>query len=148
MVKYKMPVTPINYAIWYCYVQGDNPQLNTELDKVIGQHNTCSAQSAQEIFDKYINDEELAFFQQMSEKFHGTVEQVQFDLSDSIQYSILSLSQPRKTRPKSPRMSPSRKLPGMRRMSGRSQWARTHRRSFPSPARLVGYRAAKGHLEG
>ena len=54
MVKYKMPVTPINYAIWYCYVQGDNPQLNTELDKVIGQHNTCSAQSAQEIFDKYI----------------------------------------------------------------------------------------------
>jgi len=87
MVKYKMPVTPINYAIWYCYVQGDNPQLNTELDKVIGQHNTCSAQSAQEIFDKYINDEELAFFQQMSEKFHGTVEQVQFDLSDSIQYS-------------------------------------------------------------
>ncbi|MEH6553412.1 GGDEF domain-containing protein [Pseudoalteromonas tetraodonis] len=87
MVKYKMPVTPINYAIWYCYVQGDNPQLNTELDKVIGQHNTCSAQNAQEIFDKYINDEELAFFQQMSEKFHGTVEQVQFDLSDSIQYS-------------------------------------------------------------
>ncbi|MDN3485327.1 GGDEF domain-containing protein [Pseudoalteromonas sp. APC 3224] len=87
MVKYKMAVTPINYAIWYCYVQGDNPQLNLELDRVIGQHNTCSAQSAQEIFDKYINDEELAFFQQMSERFHNTVEQVQFDLSDSIQYS-------------------------------------------------------------
>lgn len=87
MVKYKMPVTPINYAIWYCYVQGDNPQLNEELDKVIGQYNTCSAQTAQEIFDKHINDEELAFFQQMSEKFHGTVEQVQLDLSDTIQYS-------------------------------------------------------------
>ena len=87
MVKYKMPVTPINYAIWYCYVQGDNPQLNTELDKVISLHNTCSAQTAQEIFNKHINDEELAFFQQMSERFHGTVEQMQFDLSDSIQYS-------------------------------------------------------------
>ena len=71
MVKYKMPVTPINYAIWYCYVQGDNPQLNTELDKVISLHNTCSAQTAQEIFNKHINDEELAFFQQMSERFHA-----------------------------------------------------------------------------
>lgn len=87
MVKYKMPVTPINYAIWYCYVQGDNPQLNTELDNVIEQYATCSNQTAQEIFNKHINDEELAFFQQMSEKFHNTVEQVQFDLSDSIQYS-------------------------------------------------------------
>lgn len=87
MVKYKMPVTPINYAIWYCYVEGKNPSLNAELDTIICAENTCPPDKAQVIFDKHFNDEELVFFQQMSEKFQHTMQQVQFDIGDTIEYS-------------------------------------------------------------
>lgn len=87
MVKYRMPVTPINYAIWYCYIQENNPLLNTELDKVIEQQQTCSQDKAKEIFDKYLTKDDLAFFQKMTEKFHTTMEQVQQDINVTINHS-------------------------------------------------------------
>ena len=51
MVKYRMPVTPINYAIWYCYVQGSKPALNAELDHVIAEQQTCTQNKAKEILN-------------------------------------------------------------------------------------------------
>ncbi len=68
MVKYRMPVTPINYAIWYCYFQGNKPSLNIELDQVISEHQTCTQSKAKEIFDKHLSDEDLALFQENSAK--------------------------------------------------------------------------------
>ncbi|WP_237707164.1 GGDEF domain-containing protein [Pseudoalteromonas sp. BSi20652] len=87
MVKHRMPVTPINYAIWYCYIQGNNPSLNTELDQVIAQQQTCSQDKAKEIFDKHLTQDDLAFFQEITEKFNTTIEQVQHDISITIDHS-------------------------------------------------------------
>lgn len=87
MVKYRMPVTPINYAIWYCYIQGSNPSLNAELDHVIAEQQTCSQDKAKEIFDKHLTQDDLAFFQEMTEKFHTTMEQVQQDISTTLEHS-------------------------------------------------------------
>lgn len=36
MSKYKIPVTPLNYAVWYEYTTGRNQLLNERLDKCIG----------------------------------------------------------------------------------------------------------------
>ncbi|BBW90784.1 diguanylate cyclase [Pseudoalteromonas sp. PS1M3] len=87
MVKYRMPVTPINYAIWYCYFQGNKPSLNIELDQVISEHQTCTQSKAKEIFDKHLSDEDLALFQEMSDKFHNTVENIQQDISITLGHS-------------------------------------------------------------
>lgn len=87
MVKYRMPVTPINYAIWYCYIQGSKPSLNAELDQVIAQQQTCTQDKAKEIFDKHLSKEDLVLFQEMSEKFHATMQQVQQDISITLDHS-------------------------------------------------------------
>ncbi|WP_286938320.1 MULTISPECIES: GGDEF domain-containing protein [unclassified Pseudoalteromonas] len=87
MVKYRMPVTPINYAIWYCYVQGSKPALNAELDHVIAEQQTCTQNKAKEIFDKHLSEDDLVFFQEMADRFHGTMEQVQHDISVTLNHS-------------------------------------------------------------
>ena len=87
MVKYRMPVTPINYAIWYCYIQGNKPSLNAELDQIISQQQTCTQNKAQEIFDKHLNKEDLTLFQEASKKFHATIEEVQKDISITLNHS-------------------------------------------------------------
>jgi diguanylate cyclase len=87
MVKNRMPVTPINYAIWYSYVEGSNPQLNSELDTIIAEHNSCSQQQAQDIFNKFLSDADLAYFQEMSDKFESTMVQIQHDISHTIDKS-------------------------------------------------------------
>nr|WP_286246469.1 GGDEF domain-containing protein [Pseudoalteromonas sp. MM1] len=87
MVKYRMPVTPINYAIWYCYVQGSKPALNAELDHVIAEQQTCTQNKAKEIFDKHLSEDDLVFFQEMADRFHGTMEQVQNDISITLNHS-------------------------------------------------------------
>ncbi|WP_338362569.1 GGDEF domain-containing protein [uncultured Pseudoalteromonas sp.] len=87
MVKHRMPVTPINYAIWYCYVQGNKPALNAELDHVIAEYQTCTQNKAQEIFDKHLSEDDLVFFQEMADRFHGTMEQVQNDISVTLNHS-------------------------------------------------------------
>lgn len=87
MVKYRMPVTPINYAIWYCYIQGNKPSLNAELDHVIAQQQTCTQDRAKAIFDKHLNKDDLALFQDVSEKFYSTIDQVQQDLGIALEHS-------------------------------------------------------------
>ncbi|MBZ4678210.1 MAG: hypothetical protein JG763_839 [Shewanella sp.] len=41
MLKYRIPTTPVNYALWYAYVSERNPVLNAGLDQAISQFNTC-----------------------------------------------------------------------------------------------------------
>ncbi|TMO56747.1 GGDEF domain-containing protein [Pseudoalteromonas phenolica] len=84
LVKYKIPVTPINYAIWYCYVLGSNVDLNTELDNILAEQGTCSASSARYLFDKYLSDKDLELFYQLSEDFQGTLESVQADIDSTL----------------------------------------------------------------
>ncbi|MEL0640352.1 GGDEF domain-containing protein [Pseudoalteromonas aliena] len=87
MVKYRIPVTPINYAIWYCYIEGSNPSLNAELDQVIEQNKTCTQDKAKEIFDKHLTNDDLIFFQKKTEKFNKTVEQIQHDIDVTLNHS-------------------------------------------------------------
>ncbi|MEQ3514322.1 GGDEF domain-containing protein [Pseudoalteromonas sp. BZB3] len=84
LVKYKIPVTPINYAIWYCYVLGGNLALNIELDNILAEHGTCPASSARYLFDKYLSDKDLALFHQISDNFQGTLESVQIDIDSTL----------------------------------------------------------------
>ncbi|TMP78881.1 GGDEF domain-containing protein [Pseudoalteromonas phenolica] len=87
LVKYKIPVNPINYAIWYCYVLGSNLALNFELDNILAEHGTCTASSSRYLFDKYLSDKDLALFHQISDNFQGTLESVQTDIDTTIQSS-------------------------------------------------------------
>ncbi|MBQ4831730.1 GGDEF domain-containing protein [Pseudoalteromonas sp. MMG010] len=87
LIKNKMPVTPINYALWYSYVVGNHPQLNVELDAIIEKESTCSQEQAKVLFDTHLSTEDLAYFQKISEKFETTIHQMQHDISYTLDRS-------------------------------------------------------------
>jgi diguanylate cyclase len=56
MLKYKIPTTPTNYALWYAYVGEQNPALNQELDTLIQQNISYSPVSSELLYRKHVSD--------------------------------------------------------------------------------------------
>lgn len=56
MLKYQIPTTPTNYALWYTYVGEQNLQLNAQLDEVISQYQTCPPTTAEVLYQQHIGD--------------------------------------------------------------------------------------------
>ena len=78
MMKYKLPPTPLNYALWYTYVSKKNALLNKALDDAIERHGTCPVEVSEELFMEYVSDVDetkeqdmLAFQTEMSDVVDG-----------------------------------------------------------------------------
>lgn len=54
MTKYRIPVTPENYSVWYEYVLGESPGLRTRLDELIGQNIEFTESINQEIYERFV----------------------------------------------------------------------------------------------
>lgn len=52
--KHKTPVNPVNYAVWYEYVSGDNKQLSQELDKQLNSKLPITSELTQTLYEKYV----------------------------------------------------------------------------------------------
>lgn len=52
--KHKTPVNPVNYAVWYEYVSGDNRQLSRELDKQLNSKLPITSELTQTLYEKYV----------------------------------------------------------------------------------------------
>ncbi len=87
MVKYKMPITPLNYALWYCYVSEKNQDLNKELDNIIKKYKTCDHEQAKRLFNKYLSKDDLSLFYQLSTGFNNVVGKVHQDINEALTYS-------------------------------------------------------------
>jgi len=52
--KHKTPVNPVNYAVWYEYVSGDNRQLNKALDERLNSRLPITTELTQALYEKYV----------------------------------------------------------------------------------------------
>ena len=52
--KHKTPVNPVNYAVWYEYVSGDNKQLNKALDERLNSRLPITTELTQSLYEKYV----------------------------------------------------------------------------------------------
>ena len=50
MSKYKVPVTPENYAVWYKYVSGGNLALTQVIDELIEDEQSISEEVTSSLF--------------------------------------------------------------------------------------------------
>lgn len=57
MMKYQVPTTPLNYALWYSYVSDDTPELNEKLDQLISQHDICPPVQAESLYREYVAED-------------------------------------------------------------------------------------------
>lgn len=52
--KHKTPINPVNYAVWYEYVSGENQRLNNEIDVLLNKKQLISAKVTQSLYEKYV----------------------------------------------------------------------------------------------
>jgi diguanylate cyclase len=52
--KFKTPVNPVNYAVWYEYVSGKNQALRDEIDQRLSCNAPITAQITQSLYEKYV----------------------------------------------------------------------------------------------
>jgi diguanylate cyclase len=52
--KHKTPVNPVNYAVWYEYVSGNNQDLTNVLDQHLRKNEPITAEVTQKLYEKYI----------------------------------------------------------------------------------------------
>ena len=56
MMKYHIPITPLNYSLWYSYVTNNVPELNAKLDDLITSQNVVSPVQTEYLYRKFIAD--------------------------------------------------------------------------------------------
>ncbi len=52
--KHKSPVNPVNYAVWYEYVSGENLALANAIDSLIGDNKPITPLISQHLYSKYV----------------------------------------------------------------------------------------------
>ncbi|GLS90215.1 diguanylate cyclase [Psychromonas marina] len=56
MMKYKVPTTPINYALWYTYVSEELPLLNERLEALIANNEICPPVQSASLYREFVAD--------------------------------------------------------------------------------------------
>jgi len=80
MMKYQVPTTPINYALWYSYVANEIPELTTELDNILAHHQILPPIQAQSLYRNFVADKIESSTWQMRE----SIEAMLFELTQSL----------------------------------------------------------------
>ena len=52
--KHQTPVNPVNYAVWYEYVSGDNADLVNAIDSRLSKNQPITAEVTQSLYEKYV----------------------------------------------------------------------------------------------
>ncbi len=52
--KHKTPVNPVNYAVWYEYVSGNNQDLTTAIDQRLSKNEPITTELTQKLYEKYV----------------------------------------------------------------------------------------------
>lgn len=63
MIKYQIPTTPTNYAVWYTYVAQRNPALSQAIEQSVRQQGHCSALTSEQLYHQHVadrNEQDLA----------------------------------------------------------------------------------------
>lgn len=52
--KHKSPVNPVNYAVWYEYVSGENLALSNAIDALLIDNKIISTEASQSLYEKHV----------------------------------------------------------------------------------------------
>ena len=105
MIKHNIVPNPFNFTLWYSYYSKQFPELNNELDYIIGRFETCPPEMSESLLLKYIiqkdekEEQERDTFQKaidvlvdsLSESIGQTAKQSN-DFSSAISGNIVSLA--------------------------------------------------------
>ena len=70
MVKNNIPAHPINYAIWYDYVTGENNKLIEEVDSLVNEEKSFDSETSFALYKKHICNASLESFEKINQQLH------------------------------------------------------------------------------
>lgn len=59
MSRRHVPPTPENYAVWYHYAAGDKPDLNAEVDRLIREQRTFTAEINTQLYRQFVAEHDI-----------------------------------------------------------------------------------------
>lgn len=84
MIKYQIPTTPTNYALWYTYVAQTNPQLNEAVDKTIQSSGACSPLSSELLYQQHMAAQTERNVDTMKQSLEAMVTEINASMQDTI----------------------------------------------------------------
>lgn len=80
MMKYQVPTTPSNYALWYSYVADEIPELTSEIDNILSHHDILPPIQAQSLHRNFVADK----LESSTWKMREGIEAMLLDLTQSL----------------------------------------------------------------
>lgn len=80
LTRHGVPATPQNYATWYSYVSGENPDLTAEVDRLIAAGTAFSSAVNAQLYRQFVAEHDL----ENIEKVRDGLEQMLVEVGDSL----------------------------------------------------------------
>ena len=96
MVRHDIPPNPVHYALWYTYCQGQEPELNRRLDKIVNDFISFPPETALKLFREYVIHGELEEARTGQQQVIELVDDIEHGVARSVsgsQHYQASLSQ-------------------------------------------------------
>jgi diguanylate cyclase len=83
MVRHNVAANPINYAIWYDYVAGNNAKLTEVVNKLISQQTPIDSEISIELYKKHVCNASLESFEKINEHIQKVIAQAASSINDT-----------------------------------------------------------------
>lgn len=83
MVQHNVAANPINYAIWYDYVVGNNASLTKTVDSLLAERKIFDCDTSIELYRKYVCNASLESFEHINKQIHKVIEQATTAINDT-----------------------------------------------------------------
>ncbi|MFC3912792.1 GGDEF domain-containing protein [Pseudaeromonas sharmana] len=84
MIKYQIPTTPTNYALWYTYVAQTDPQLNAAVDQTLQTEGTCSPLSSELLYQQHVAAQTERNVENMKQSLEAMVSELGASMHDTL----------------------------------------------------------------
>ncbi|KNA59943.1 GGDEF domain-containing protein [Vibrio cholerae V51] len=84
MMKHHVAATPVNYALWYTYVDQAIPQLNAEMDSVLQNFGLCPPASGEHLYQQYIATKAETNINQLRANVEVLLGEISSSMSDTL----------------------------------------------------------------
>ena len=84
MVRHDIPPNPVHYALWYSYCQGNEPELQRRLDKIVKDFDAFPPESAVKLYREFIIRGELDEARQGQQQVIELVDDIEGNVARSV----------------------------------------------------------------
>lgn len=90
MARHNVAANPINYAIWYDYVAGNNAKLTEVVNKLISQQIPIDSEISIELYKKHVCNASLESFEKINEHIQKVIAQASISINDTYKKAELT----------------------------------------------------------